>query len=370
MSSSETVPQTGGFYLTRRMGCALSIVGVGLTVAFSFHFVAAVIFLVFCVSVFAALHSFRQARRFADIPTARIRAAPQGYVEIVGRLGDTPEAGGLTPTGKAPISGESCAYWEVALTQPRKSSSGSRWVTVAEVRSHDVLLPIQDGTDTCYLMVQEAEIHAIERSHPVHHRDTIGALLGLSPAENEKVLAAGQLRAVERILPADAEIYAMGLFRSYPSNQNPMRENWATRKLAQRGSISGASAKVAEWAVIRSQAYREQAEALWWQLMRDLEGVGPEDPLDGTRTVHVLSSDTRPQNLRPLVISTESEHSLIRRYYIRAACLAVVSVLLGCVLAVVFLDVPLPPFLSRLFDAVVSRSVWKFPLCTSCAVSA
>jgi hypothetical protein len=83
-------------------------------------------------------------RLIADTPTARIRSAPQGYVELIGHV-----IAGENGMLNAPLSGRPCVWYEYTVEQ---HSSGERrqWKTVRSGRSES-WFQINDGTGTCLI---------------------------------------------------------------------------------------------------------------------------------------------------------------------------------------------------------------------------
>src|SRR5690606_23767286 len=95
------------------------------------------------ISCLYFLYSFYRAivkaRTMEDTPTAKIRSAPQGYIEIEGmqRLG--PE--GLV---HAPLSKTPCLWYRYSI----EYFSDKRWVTIEQGASSQLFL-LDDGTGQC-----------------------------------------------------------------------------------------------------------------------------------------------------------------------------------------------------------------------------
>lgn len=97
----------------------------------------------------------RRARLIEDVPTAKIRSAHQGYVELVG----TARAMAGDPI-LAPLSGTSCCWYRYEVER----RSGKSWKTV-EQASSDGLFLLVDDTGTCVIDPDHASVTTT-------HRDT------------------------------------------------------------------------------------------------------------------------------------------------------------------------------------------------------
>ena len=89
--------------------------------------------------LFLAFWFFNRARHLRNIPRARIRSAPQGYVEIVGRakpLGDIPYH---TPVGKHP-----CVWFEYRY----RDTGGDGDLSVQMLRTSQSFM-VEDETGSC-----------------------------------------------------------------------------------------------------------------------------------------------------------------------------------------------------------------------------
>lgn len=102
---------------------------------------------------YGALYYGRRAWRLADTPIARIRSAPQGYVELYGhaRL----MAG---PPILAPLSLLPCAWYRYQVEE----QCNRRWQTVDSGES-DSLFLLDDGTGRCVINPEGADFIKIRR---------------------------------------------------------------------------------------------------------------------------------------------------------------------------------------------------------------
>lgn len=153
---------------------------------------------VMAAGAYGALHYGRRAWRLADTPIARIRSAPQGYVELYGcaRL----MAG---PPILAPLSALPCAWYRYQLEE---RTLGNRWQTVDSGES-DSLFLIDDGTGRCVINPQGADF--IKIRHDCWYGSASGArthaLWGIGAA----------YRYTEQRLMPGEELHAIGWFRTF-----------------------------------------------------------------------------------------------------------------------------------------------------------
>lgn len=75
--------------------------------------------------------SLRRIRRLRDTPTARIRSAAQGIVELVGRVRPLPGEYLVSP-----MTGQPAVWWDCAVARRDENASGRRrWSAVTQQRS-------------------------------------------------------------------------------------------------------------------------------------------------------------------------------------------------------------------------------------------
>ena len=96
----------------------------------------------------------RRARLIQDTPTARLRSAPQGYVELEGRA----QAMAGEPV-IAPLSGTPCCWYRFTVERRKeyRGGEGARWLRVRQGVS-DALFRIEDGTGSCVVDPEGAEV--------------------------------------------------------------------------------------------------------------------------------------------------------------------------------------------------------------------
>lgn len=253
--------------------------------------------------------SFGRARVIADTPTATIRGAAQGRVELNVRVPlDTPLI--------APLSGEECCFWTLTVERKvgsRRHSGG--WQTVATAHSVDGgWLETTDGTGTCLIAIPDADITSRAKAE---HRIIGSGLDDLGkhfPAGVRQTLhASGEKRVIEQRFPVDATLHAIGLFKSLPSNTTPFDDDWTHQVLRQGAAAPAWARKLAEATQAASADERERLKEDWRARMRKLEGIPPGAPLGGTVTVHTLVQDMRRNQMFPLLLSDSAESSVIKQ---------------------------------------------------------
>lgn len=126
--------------------------------------------------------NFTRARLIDDTPTARLRSAPQGYIELQGQARCLPDKPVF-----APLTGSACVWYRFRIEREESSRrSGSRWSEVEAGRS-EVPFVLQDTTGECLVDPRHAEVTPVIKK--VWHgssrwpgsrerRGFLGALLG------------------------------------------------------------------------------------------------------------------------------------------------------------------------------------------------
>ncbi len=106
----------------------------------------------------AWLGALKRYRAIADTPTAVLRSAAQGYVELTGRCQAAPDEA-LLRYGKAPP----CLWYLATIVEHRRSFGKSRMRTRFE-RSEDTFL-IDDGTGECVIDPEHAEVQSAHQTN-------------------------------------------------------------------------------------------------------------------------------------------------------------------------------------------------------------
>jgi len=252
--------------------------------------------------------SLRRARLIEDTPTARIRSAHQGYVELEGhaRL----MAG---PTIICPLSYSRCVWYRYSVerreTTTRNGRRRTRWRAVNSGSSDDLFL-LADTTGECIVDPDGALVT------PSIHRVWYGASARPDrvPRNGRAWFGFGQYRYTERLILIGDYLYALGQFRTQGivsqsfSEHEDVRELLADWKRDQRELLARFDANqdgtvdLEEWESARRAAI-EQVRA------RHVEQSLDPD-------LHVLS---RSRDGRPYLLSTRRQEHVVRDYRISAA---------------------------------------------------
>lgn len=245
------------------------------------------------------LRWLNRARLMADTPTAAIRSAAQGYVELEGiaRLMDGDPV-------VSPLSGERCVWYR--YTVEHRDEDERRWRTVASGLS-DSIFHLDDGTGRCIVDPEGATILPSVR---LSWRGQL-SWPGAAPLDTsfwDRYLQSGPYRYTEHRLQEGDPLYATGQFvalggtgEASPSEAvRDLLSCWKRdrRELLRRfdadrdGEISPE-----EWEMARQEAERE-VRVSWHQRTRTSE----------------LSLLRKPGNGRPYLLSALPQHTLIARY--------------------------------------------------------
>lgn len=150
-----------------------------------------------------SVRGLRHARLIGDTPTARVRSAPQGYVELKG----TAQAMEGPPI-VSPLTARRCVYWFYKIERRVQSGRRSYWKTVEKRRSDD-LFHLVDDTGACVVDPVGAKVIAAETHtwygrtrRPDRGPKAGGIVLGLG----------GQYRYHEALIRIGDPLYGLGEF--------------------------------------------------------------------------------------------------------------------------------------------------------------
>ncbi|MGD2083760.1 MAG: GIDE domain-containing protein [Chromatiales bacterium] len=269
-----------------------------------------------------AFRTLRRARLIEDTPTARIRSAPQGQVELDGQAELLPG----TPI-RSPLTGSECCWWRYKI---ERRGHKNRWSRV-EHGTSDGVFAVRDDTGVCLVDPEGAEVTPRDRSvwygHDRHPQDRSPARFGIEPRGSGWSFSLGGLLNTplsigtgryryteERIYPGD-RLYLIGHFRSEDDLDHAAQRSTLTRD------------KLRAWK-------RDQTELLG---RFDSDGDGAIDPGEWERARRAAATEaaaehraqaaqriphrlSRPGARRmPYLISTLPQYDLVRRYRLIAA---------------------------------------------------
>lgn len=167
----------------------------------------------------AWLGALKRYRVIADTPTAMLRSAAQGYVELIGTCRAIPDEE-LLRYGKAPP----CLWYLATIIEQNRSFGKNRTQTRYE-RSEDTFL-IEDGTGECVIDPQRAEVlsahHTSWREGSTYYK--VSYLL-----PGDRIYAIGDmrtLRAADGTLDRRADLSV--LLREWKQNRTALLQRFDT----------------------------------------------------------------------------------------------------------------------------------------------
>lgn len=279
----------------------------------SFVFIVAAATIVALIAGFSGL---RRSRHIEDVPTARVRSAAQGYVELVGTahmLAGEPIV--------APLSHTICCWYSYKVER-----RGGRDWSLVDSGSSDGIFLLRDETGDCVIDPEGAEVTSRHRrswsddgsgwgGHAVHTRlPSLGRTADLVVDIGGKVFetlgsGVGEYRYTEAVILDGDPLYAIGRFHTVGGGDQAatrreltgaILRDWKRRPETLRerfDSNRDGTIDAEEWgrarAIAESEAAREQ--------VKNLE----RDPL------HTLR---KPDDGRYFLLSNLEEFGLLRRY--------------------------------------------------------
>lgn len=192
------------------------------------------------VSFAAWIANYRRYRYVADTPTSRVASAAQGYVELLGRSAQLPDAPLVTR-----FRGLPCVWYRY---QVETRDSGNKWSVKDHGESDDPFLLI-DGTGQCVIDPEHAEVvtSRVETWTDGDRRYTEWLLL-----PQDKLYALGEFATIGGAgseLDFDGDVGA--LLAAWKKNHPRLIERF---DLDRDGSVD-----LREWQLARRQAQREVA---------------------------------------------------------------------------------------------------------------
>lgn len=268
-------------------------------------------------AVYLGFSGLRRSRQIEDVPTAKVRSAPQGYVELIGTarmLGGEPII--------APLSHTRCCWYRYKIER----RSGKDWRMV-ESGSSDGIFGLRDETGDCVIDPEGAEVTSRhEKSwsdnggsrggHPVHMQlpslgKTADTVLDISGKVLDGIGAGiGPYRYTEAVILEGDPLYVIGRFHT----------------VGAAGDAAGTRRELVG-AVLRE--WKQRPDTLRERFDRNRDGQIDVEEWEGARQaarreadrefmehqkrgqVHTLS---RPLDGRFFLLSNLEEFSLLRRY--------------------------------------------------------
>lgn len=251
---------------------------------------------------------YQYSRLIENIPTARIRSAPQGYIELIGeaRMMEGPPI-------ISPLSGTRCTWFHYKIEEKVREYDGkghfrSRWRLVKQHTSDEVFL-LEDETGDCAIDPDDAEV--ITRDKQIWYKNDI-----IPPRRyTERTILEGEL------------VYAMGLFKSVASV-----EDQTIRKQV--------SMKLREWKndpnllLHRYDTDRDGEISVkeWQKAQSDATLAVKRDIGQRAKMKQLSLLQASPHKSQPYILSTVPEQQLISRYQRRALFAMIGFISLGAML--------------------------------------
>ena len=205
--------------------------------------------------------NFSRALVIDDTPTARVRSAPQGYVELQGEARTLPDQ----PV-TAPLTSTACVWYRFKIEHEKHSSWSRRYWSEVESGQSETPFVLFDSSGECLVDPRQAEVTPVVRK--VWHgkskwpggRDHRGLLTGLFGT---------RYRYTEERIDA-GDVYVLGWFDTLRSTDKPVSEelasllrNWKRNQpelLRRFDKNSDGHIDASEWQDARQTAYRQVLE--------------------------------------------------------------------------------------------------------------
>ncbi len=248
-------------------------------------------------------HFLRQCRVMEDTPTAKIRSASQGFVELEGIQKQ------LNPL-HAPLTGRPCTWYKYKLSVQVRRGKSTSWDTLSEGESSEPFL-LDDGSGVCVVHPEGADIN------PSHHHEWYGNHELPTRESFDKQSLFGKYCYFEEILEPDTDIYALGMFRSINNvdrlpNVGDVVHHWKQdfAKFLERFDKNGDGKIDAE----EHQAAVKAAEEEIAQMQKEGEEYD---------VVHILSKEGMPPR-HQYILSADSQDEIIeeRRSFAKYSAIA------------------------------------------------
>lgn len=292
-----------------------------------FWFILALLIVATAAAFYFIWRSLHRARLIEDTPTARIRSAHQGYLEIEGegRLLEGPPIVG-------PLTGTHCLWYsyQIEHRETLHDSRGRRSSTWNTIQSgvSDGLFLIEDDTGRCIIDPDGAEVIAGEKD--VWYGHAAFPHIGPPLTKSWFRLGVGDYRYTEeRLMPGS--VYALGWFSTVRGASTDMSADVSALLREWKADQAGLLGRfdrngdgridVGEWDAAREAALQEVIK------LRSQRVATPAS--------NVLSR--APSDRHPFLLSAIPQQVLTMRYR-RRALLALALTFVGVVATVLFVN--------------------------------
>lgn len=272
-------------------------------------------------SLLASIRMFHRARLIEDMPTSKVRSAPQGYVELYGTAKwlDGPEI-------FAPLTGLPCTWYSYSIEE-RSKHGKRRWQRIDHGESVHLFL-LEDDTGACVIDPEAAIVtpsvnetwYGSRRSRALN---TLKAHPAIDILSKTLSRAGAPYRYTERRLNINEPLYAMGEFTSVGTDFRKEIDHLVRdflnklkrekKKLAAYDANQDGTIDQEEWESARKDAHQA---AIQKQL---------ENPLP--RSTHLLKTP-ESKTQQPFLLSAKTESHLSRISRMVSFCLAMLFIVL------------------------------------------
>lgn len=247
-----------------------------------------------CYGFYAMYKGFHDARLMENIPTSRIRSAPQGYVELSGIAQDID---GTYLNAK--LTQTPCLWYRYKVEEKRtytnsKGQTRSKWVTIEEGVSETIFL-VDDQTGQCAINPDGARVVS-------QHKSTW----------YDRKFFRQRRYTEERIHKGDT-LYAIGLFKTVSGGgQQSIREQ--------------VSLLLREWkqdTATLNEKYDTDNDGTismqeWERVRRDADLAVKRDITEQAKLAPLNMMRKSPERNQPYILSTYPETHLVKKYRVQA----------------------------------------------------
>jgi len=257
----------------------------------------------FAITVLAAisLWSFRQmyrryhnARMIENIPTAKIRSAAQGYVELTGNA-KMMEG----PVTISPLTSKVCVWFRYKVEEKVTRRSGNKRSThwkVVKQQTSDELFFLEDDTGRCVVDPDEAEVFT-DNKRSWHKHDIV-------PPR----------RYTEELILANDPLYGIGLFKTVANvDRQKFRED--VSHLLRKWKNTDPNQLIH---LYDKDKDGEVSPVEWQQARTDAERQIKLEHGHREKIEQLSVLKQSPHSDQTFILSTESEIKLIKRYKTKA----------------------------------------------------
>ena len=268
--------------------------------------------------------NFQRARVIEDTPTAKVRSAPQGYVELEGSARCLPGQ-----TIIAPLTGLPCVWYSFRIDEEKRGSRNSSTWQEVESGTSEIPFCFYDDTGECLVDPRGADVTESTRktwygsnrwpAPGTERRGLFGGLIGKRYRYQERRINAGYLYLLgwfDTVRSTDISVSdeVTNMLRQWKSNQGDLKDRF--------DSNGDGRIDEAEWEQARQSAHRE--------VLEDRAQRSAEAALNCVRSGE---SDRHP------FLMAARHESLLASRYRRRALFSLTGFSLACVVLLVMLSV-------------------------------